>query len=510
MEMVDVVVVGAGPVGLLTAIELTVHGARVMVLERLAAPSTAMKALSVGALGSEALQRRGMGAALATAEARSLAAIAEFSAQSGTDLAKRASRFSGHFAGLPVRRDPQAEPDRCARMVDQPAVEAMLGERALALGIDLRRGCDVTRVTQQADGVEVEWTSPAGAGHLRCAYLVACDGGRSSIRKMAGFAFPGTTPTLTMYQAIGEIDHPERLLPVGWNRTPGGVFSCGPFPGRLFMLDFSGPPADRDAPVTREEIDVVLRRVSGADVRVRRLESASRWTDHTRLADSYRRGRILLAGDAAHIHPPFGAQGLNLGLVDAANLGWKLAAVLRGDMADALLDSYDDERRPVAEAVLANTRAQVALLRPDPQSGAMRDLFASLMQSDDATRFIAGMMSGLSTHYDLGPGPDELGRLLGDRRIRARTGEFSLHELMADGKWVLLDASGGQEASLLAAAATDGIRCVALEDSPSLLIRSDACVAWVGEAGGIGGLREALRRWFAPVPEAACPEPSRA
>ena len=149
----------------------------------------------------------------------------------------------------------------------------MLADRARSLGIEVRRECDVTSFVQQADGVDVEWTSPTGEGRIRCAYLVGCDGGRSLIRKMAGFDFPGTAPTSTFYQAVAEIDHPERLLPIGWRRTSGGVFSYGPFPGRLVMLDFSGPPEDRQAPVTREEIEAVLRRVSGADVRVKALES---------------------------------------------------------------------------------------------------------------------------------------------------------------------------------------------------------------------------------------------
>ncbi len=192
------------------------------------------------------------------------------------------------------------------------------------------------------------------------------------------------------------------------------MFSYGPFPGRLFMLDFSGPPQDREAPVTREEVEAVLRRVSGADVRVTALESASRWTDNTRLVDTYRRGRVLLAGDAAHVHSPFGGQGLSLGLCDAANLGWKLAAVLRGEMPDALLDTYTAERRPVAEAVLANTLAQVAIMRPDPRSGAMRDIVADLLQLDDVNRRFGEMMRGLSTRYDLGSERDGVGRLIGD------------------------------------------------------------------------------------------------
>ena len=499
-EAIDVVVVGAGPVGLLSAIELTLGGARVLVLERLAAPSMAIKALGIGPLGSEALQRRGMGAAIAAAEARSFAAMKQFTKQNGLDVRGRGSRFSGHFAGLSlIRKDAQKEPQRHAHPVDQHAVEAILAERALSLEIEVRRECEVTNFVQQVDGVDVEWASPTGAGCVCCAYLVGCDGGRSGIRKMAGFDFPGTPPTSTFYQVIAEIDHPERLLPSGWHRTSGGVFSYGPFPGRLFMLDFIGPPEDRQAPVTREEIEAVLRRVSGMDVRVKALESASRWTDNTRLVDTYRRGRVLLAGDAAHVHTPFGGQGLSLGFVDAANLGWKLATVIRGEMPESLLDTYTAERRPVAKGVLANTLAQVAIMRPDHQAGAMRDIVANLMQFDDVNRFIGEMMSGLSTRYDLGSELDEIGRLIGDMPIGHGNAAVSLYDVMQDGMGVLLDASTDGKASRLVAAGAQRIRCVAVDTGPSMLIRPDACIAWAGEENSTDGLEEALRRWFIPA-----------
>ncbi|MBN9138939.1 MAG: FAD-dependent monooxygenase [Phyllobacterium sp.] len=492
---IDVVVVGAGPVGLLTAIELTLGGARVLVLERLAMPSLEMKAGGLGPLGLEALQRRGMTAAIAAAEASSFAAMA----QSGLDPRAKGSKYSGHFAGLSlIRKDAQTEPERRARPVDQQALEAMLADRAHALGIDVRRDCEVTHFIQHADGVDAEWTSPAGTNHVRCAYLIGCDGGRSSIRKMAGFDFPGTPPSSTFYQAVAEIDHPDRLAPMGWRRTSGGIFSYGPFPGRLVMIEFTGAPQDRQAPVTREEIEAVLRRVSSADVRVKALESGSRWTDNTRLVDTYRQGRVLLAGDAAHIHTPFGGQGLSLGLVDAANLGWKLAAVIRGEMPETLLDTYTDERRPVAEAVLANTLAQMAIMRPDPQAGAMRDIIVNLMQFDDVNRFIGEMMSGLSIRYDLGPERDEVGRLTGDRPVSPGDAGTSLYDLMQDGMGVLLDASAGGKASSLVAARTGRVRCIAVDAGPSLLIRPDACIAWAGDNDSTDGLEQALRRWFAP------------
>jgi len=502
-DQADVVVVGAGPVGLLTAIELTLGGVRVLVLERLAAASRAMKAGGIGPLGTEALQRRGMAAAFAVAEAHSFAVIKQFTEQNGPDVRGKGSKFIGHFAGLSlIRKDAQKEPERRSHPVDQQAVEAMLTDRAHSLGIEVRRECDVTNFVQQVGGVDVEWTSPTGEGHIRCSYLVGCDGGRSPIRKMAGFDFPGTPPTSTFYQAIAELDHPECLLP-GWHRTSGGMFSFGPLPGRLVMLDFSGPPENREAPVTREEIEAVLRRVSGTDVRVKALESGSRWTDNSRLVDTYRRGRVLLAGDAAHIHTPFGGQGLSLGLVDAANLGWKLAAIVRGEMPESLLDTYTAERRPIAEAALANCLAQMAIMRPDPQSGAMRDIVANLMQFDDVNRFIGERMSGLSTRYDLGSERDDVGRLMGDKPIShgngTVNGSVSLYDVMQDGMGVFLDASTEKLASKLVAASTQRIRCVAVDTGPSMLIRPDACIAWAGKENSTDGLEEALRRWFKPA-----------
>ncbi|UDL95808.1 FAD-dependent monooxygenase [Lichenihabitans sp. PAMC28606] len=495
MSVIDVVVVGAGPVGLLTAIELTLGGARVLVLERLAAPSMGIKAMSVGPLGVEALQRRGMATVLSSEEARNLINLK----QAGSSIAGRSSKVSGHFAGLfLIRKDAQTDAERRMRFVDQQGLEAVLADRAHVLGIEVRRGCDVTDFVQQEHGIDLRWTSAAGEDQVRCAYLVGCDGGRSAIRKMAGFNFPGTPPTLTMYQAIVELDHPEHLLPAGWHRTAGGVFSYGAFPGRLFMLDFSGPPENRQAPVTHDEIETVLRRTSLQDVRVTSLGPANRWTDNTRLVDTYRHGRVLLAGDAAHVHAPFGGQGLSLGLVDAANLGWKLAAVVRGEMPENLLDSYTTERRPVAEAVLANTRAQVAIMRPDPQSGAMRDIMANLMQFDDVNRFIGEITSGLSVRYDLGSEQDEVGRLLGDTAISHGEVVASLYEILQDGRGVLLDGSAKRGASAFVACTTQRVSCVTVDRGRSMLIRPDACVAWVGQGDSLDGLEEALRRWFTP------------
>jgi hypothetical protein len=263
-------------------------------------------------------------------------------------------------------------------------------------------------------------------------------------------------------------------------------------------LDFSGPPADREAPVTRDEVEGVLRRISGADVRVTAMEQANRWGDNTRLVDTYRLGRVLLAGDAAHVHSPFGGQGLSLGLVDAANLGWKLAAVIRGDKPDSLLDSYTSERRPVAEAVLANTLAQAALIRPDPQSIAMRDILANLLELDEVNAYIDGLMSGLATRYELGSERDAVGRLISDRPVTCADSRTSLFAEMAEGDGVLLDASLEGRASGYAAGFSR-VRCLPVEMGPSMLIRPDGCIAWIGDEEEVDGLVEALERWFSPA-----------
>ena len=423
-----------------------------------------------------------MAAAIAAAEARSLAMMTQSAGQNEPHLRGMGPRYSGHIAGLRlIRSNAQKEPERRAGLVDQQAIEAMLTDRARSLGIEVRRGCDVQNLTQQADGVDVVWASATGEGRLRCFWIVGCDGGRSAVRKMAGFDFPGCDPTLTMYQALAEVDHPEGRLPHGFQYTGGGMY--GSLPGRVFMLDFSGPPKDRQAPVTHEEFESVLRRVSGLDVRVKKLENASRWTDNTRLVDTYRQGRVLLAGDAAHVHSPFGGQGMSLGLVDAANLGWKLAAVIRGELPESLLDTYTAERRPVAEAVLANTLAQTTIMRPDPQAGAMRQIMVKLLEFDDVNRFIGGMMSGLSARYDLGSDRDDVGRLIGNQTIRDGATDVSLYDLMQDARGILLDASPDGKTARLVAAVAPSIRCIAVETGPSLLIRPDGlhCLGGRGE-----------------------------
>lgn len=473
----EIIIVGAGPVGLLLAIELATAGVKPLVLERLPAPDRAIKAAGVGAVGAEALARRGIAAAIDAAERAAMARVAPMlKARFGAGPIKRPG---GHFSALfLIDLDLQRDPDRRMRPVPQEALEAILAARAQALGIEVRRGVAVEDLMQDDAGV----TAHTRAGPVRAKYLVGCDGGRSRVRKLAGFEFPGTDPTLTGYQAALELDPPE-AVPKGWHRTPRGLISSGM--GRVFTAEFHGPPLDRRAQVTQAEVEAAIQRVSGAQVKVTSMKMATRWSDNARQATTYRKGRVLLAGDAAHVHSPLGGQGLNLGLVDAANLGFKLAAAARG--RDHLLDSYTEERHPVAARVLDNTRAQVALLRPDPQTSALRDIVSDLMKLPEGNRYFGEMITGVDTRYDLGDDDPLVGTLVSDQGLALEGGgEARLYALMENGGGLF--ASPG-ERSLPA-----GVRHARTRGGLSMLVRPDGCIAWTEASSR--SLDDALARWF--------------
>jgi 2-polyprenyl-6-methoxyphenol hydroxylase-like FAD-dependent oxidoreductase len=494
-EFADVIIVGAGPVGLLLAIEFGLCGVKPILLERLTEPDLTIKAGGIGMLACEALERRGLGGAIDAEEATVAAAMAAMM-RSGGGLPVGSlpmAKIGGHFAGLfLIDQTRQRQPERRFRGVRQQALEKILAARVRELGIVVQRGVEVVDHWEDEGGVIIRAKAPQADIEMRCSYLIACDGGRSATRKRAGFDFPGTEGVLTGHQAIVELDHPERLLPLGWRRTALGMMAYGPVPGRVLTLEFDGPPADRDAPITVAEVQESLRRVSGADVTITAMKSATRFTDNARQAVSYRKGRVLLVGDAAHVHSPFGGQGLNLGLLDAVNLGWKLAAVLRGESNEDLLDTYTSERHPVAARVLANTRAQVALMRPDAHTSALRDIVADLMNLDAGTRFFGEMMSGLNTRYGLDSEDPRVGRMCSNLPL-ANGGR--LFDLMQDGSGVLLDAAGG-EAQSMARRWAKRLTVSESEEGTSMLIRPDGCVAWVGDGASILGLNEALQRWF--------------
>ena len=491
----NVLIVGAGPVGLFLATELRLHGVDSIVIDRLDEPSQTIKAGSVGPQSAELFDRRGLLEPMQAA----MAGVTLPTLPPGT------KPVVGHFSGLFLLHG-APEITTPALIAPQSFVELVLGAAAAETTTVLRRH-ELVAIEQNENSVLATVHDGANTITIACDYLIGCDGGRSTTRKLAGFAFPGTPPTITGRQALVEIAEPNPLQP-GWNRTETGMVVFGPGPNRILTVEFDGPPEDRDAPVTAEELSGSLSRTSGASVTVTSVQTATRWTDNTRLVDDYRAGRVLLAGDAAHIHPPFGGQGLNLGFMDAGNLGWKLAARLAGDADDTLLDSYTAERRPVAARALQNTRAQVALMRPDPQTSALRELFTELLEYDDANAHISRMMTSQDAVYPMASEHPLAGRLISDLPL---PGGSRLFEAMRDGRGVLLDAS--DDGRFTSAAAAWGTRLTMLRahaaDGTSALIRPDGIVAWADSSAlwsTADELVTATATWFGPAEHAAAAE----
>ncbi|MFD1544119.1 FAD-dependent monooxygenase [Nonomuraea guangzhouensis] len=491
----DVVVVGAGPVGLLLAAELRLAGATPLVLDRLAQPTSEPKARGIGPLAAEALRRRGLGEALA-----------KFHEQGLADKARDHGSEKGHFAQIhKIDPDLQEEPERTGALIWQPDLERILAEHLASLGVPIWREHEVTALTQDDSGATVTVRTPAGERHISAGYVAGCDGGRSTVRKLAGFDFPGTAPTSVVRRLRGDISGMERLPEPGW--LPKGMLMCAP--GMVATVEFDGFPEDRAAPLTGEEMRDSLYRVTGVEVEVAAVHDTLRFTDVARQAATYRLGRVLLAGDAAHVHSPNGGQGLNLGLMDAVNLGWKLAATVAGHAPDGLLDTYTAERHPVGAAVLHNTRAQSALLRPGAHAAAMRDIVSDLLDLPEANRYFGRLLNGLGTRYDLPYPATHLlaGRPCPDLRLTLASGETrTLADLAASGRPLLVHAPSQPEVAR-AAAAWRGSLDVAeatVEDHDGLsaaLIRPDGTVAWASAPGPADTttLTAALHAWLSPA-----------
>ncbi|MEU9480701.1 FAD-dependent monooxygenase [Streptomyces sp. NPDC048191] len=506
----DVVVAGAGPVGLFLACELRLGGARVLVVERLTEVDETIKAGAINIPSAVALYRRGLLPELAAMWEAARERIRAFRGEDGES--KLPPKFAGHFAGITMTKDlfdgsdpawAEVGPAGDTGLgVPQAALERILARRAERLGVEVRRGVELIGFDAAADGVTVHVD---GSASVRAGWLVGCDGGRSTVRKQAGFDFPGTDPEITGYQAIVELTGSERLAE-GWNTTEVGTYVHGPFPGRVLVVEFDGPPADRSAPVTAEELQSALRRVSGVPgVTVTKVLSATRFTDNARQATDYRRGRVLLAGDAAHVHSPFGGQGLNLGLGDAMNLGWKLAAVVRGTAPESLLDTYTAERHPIGAWVLDWTRAQIAVMRPDRHARALRRVVTDLALTTTGTTYLVTRISGVWQRYDL-PGDHPLtGASAPDLELSdgARLGDH-LHT----GRALLLDLADDPDLRAHAEGYGDRleVRTLACPDRPglkALFLRPDGFVAWAADAEGGKGLPEALDHWLGTPAAAA-------
>ena len=435
----DVIIAGAGPVGLFLACELRLFGLSVLILEQAVDPSSALKRLPFGLRGLsvptlEALHRRGLlDETLAAMHADNAAKQTKASAH----WLQQPRRAAGHFAGIPFHHDkvdPSQWPFRLPGPADAPMAviledfETILARRATAMGATILRGVSVDGYLASDDEVTVQTNDEIFIGR----WLIGCDGGRSAVRKAGGFEFAGTDPEFTGYTVDAVLAEPHALQP-GRHYTPTGMYTYAR-PGVICIAEFDGGACHRQ-PITQEHIQAVLRRVSGMNVTLTGLRLATTWTDRAYQATAYRQGRVLLAGDAAHIHSPVGGQGLNLGIGDAINLGWKLAATIRGDAPGGLLDSYHNERHPVGARVLDWSRAQVALMRPTPSTRALEAIIRDLMATRDGATYFAERVWGVSLRYDLAGEHPLTGRSAPDFEFEDGT---TVGHLMRNGRGLLL------------------------------------------------------------------------
>ncbi|WP_050475880.1 FAD-dependent monooxygenase [Herbaspirillum rhizosphaerae] len=497
----DVAIAGGGPVGLFLACELRLAGLSVLVLEQAEDPQSPLKQLPFGMRGLsiptvESFYRRGLLEALKAPPHRDGATAP------AAHWMQQPRPAGGHFAGIQFYRD-NIDSTKWPCLLPGPAdagmvstmehVESVLAAKAEAMGVDIRRGLGVERFEQSHEEVTIH----GGGLTFRAHWLVGCDGGRSAVRKLGRFEFIGTEPEFTGYSTEIEMADPDKLAP-GRHYTPAGMYTCQP-PGTVAMVDFDGGAFHRTQPITREHVQSVLRHVSDTDVTVTALKLASTWTDRAFQATSYRKGRVLLAGDAAHIHSPLGGQGLNLGLGDAMNLGWKLAATIRGDAPDGLLDSYCAERHPAGEQILDWSRAQVGLMRPGRSSRALEAIIRDLIETRDGATYFAERVWGLSLRYELGDGHPLAGRSAPDFALGdgSRLGDY-----LRNGQGLMLDFGAGKPLQAMAERWSERIAYVAGNAANTLglsavLVRPDGIVAWTCEGEPIP--EEAARaaaRWF--------------
>jgi 2-polyprenyl-6-methoxyphenol hydroxylase-like FAD-dependent oxidoreductase len=504
MSIVDVVIAGGGPNGLMLACELRLAGVRPVVLERL--PERSQEHRANGLVGQvvRMLDRRGL--------------YERLSGVPGPPAP--APRFV--FGGLPLLLDQLPANPLTILGIPQPELVRHLEAHARELGVDMRYGHELTALAQDGDAVTVEVNGPAGTHELRTRYLAGADGGHSTVRKLTGIGFPGVTrentvsrsahvslPASALDPVTGGLTADDvRVPPFFHFRTDHGVFVYAPFTGGpplVTTLEWNRPAAEQAEPMSLDEMRASIHRVLGADIAlgppegqgphlVRRLTGGN-----SRLAETFRADRVLLVGDAAHVHSAIGGPGLNLGLQDAVNLGWKLAGAVHGWAPDGLLDSYESERRPVSERVVMHTQAQSALISPGSEVTALRELFAELLGEERVARHIADLMSGADTRYDCDltePHP-LVGRWAPD--LELTEGEEKLAALMKAARPVLLDLTGtlgnavdgwNDRVDLVEGRAADG--------PTGLLIRPDGYIAWASSdpEPAVETLRTALTRWF--------------
>ncbi|GIE78891.1 FAD-dependent oxidoreductase [Actinoplanes philippinensis] len=496
--MIDALIIGAGPNGLMLACELALAGIHPVILERHPTPTHEPRANGLIGQVVKLLDRRGLHSRLT----------------GNPDPPTPQPAFT--FGGFPLDLTTLHDNPHYGLGIPQAQLEAALTTRALELGADIRRGHHLTDLHQHPDSIEA---TLADGTRITTRYLIGADGGRSTVRRLAGIDFPGVThdrtisrtanvtiPTSALDPHTGAINAPGygTVPPFQHTRTPHGLIVWAPFPGRPAILGTTEwpdtPTTDDDTPMTLDELRTSVTRVLGTEIPInppdhpgllRRLTAGN-----TRIATRYRTGRILLLGDAAHVHPAIGGPGLNLGLQDAANLGWKLAATLHGWAPPDLLDTYETERRPVAERVVMSTRAQSALISPGDDITGLRQLFTELLHKPEVTAHIAALMSGADTHYPSDPTDPLAGRITPDLTIHTDHGPRTLAELTRTARPLLLDSTGAYAPT--AAPWNDRVDIFTghLEGTTAtaLLVRPDCFTAW--SAGTHDTLRAALTRHF--------------
>ncbi|WP_067828475.1 FAD-dependent monooxygenase [Nocardia inohanensis] len=486
METTDVVIAGAGPTGLMLACELRLAGVRVELVDGLPARTGESRAGGIHARSMEILEARGL-----------------------LDRLVPQGRImqAGHFGGLALDFSDFETRQPHMLAVLQSIIERELDGRAGELGTEVRWSSPVIGFQQDALGIEVEIGGPAPR-RIRAAYLVGCDGGRSSVRKLAGIAFDGTDATATGMIADVELTDPP-AQPFFAHRSGAGDFSVVQFQPGWYRLvvqrhDLVLP---RGTELTFDEFRTHFTELAGTDFGMHSPRWVTHYGDAARQADRYRSGRVFLAGDAAHIHYPAGGQGQNLGIQDAVNLGWKLAAVLNGNAADTLLDTYESERHPIAARVLKNTRAQTALMRPGAHTDALRETMSDLIAMDQVRKRLGLMITALDIRYDTKCDHPLAGRRIPDADLTTATGPTRTAALQRTARPILLALNGTDVPNVTAW--TNRIDIVTAGTSrwtvpelgeitppAAVLIRPDGYIAWATDDSDTTGLTDALTDWI--------------